>query len=301
MRAAGMEPDQAQRGLLTTPGNQLALCHRQFGKSWCFAAKGLEVACRKPGALILLVSRSMRQSGELFRKVKQFYNITHPLPLVKDTELGLELSNGSRILSLPGSEETIVGFSAVDLLVMDEAARIPDATYYAVRPMLAMSNGAMIAASTPFGQRGWFWEAFQNTRTDADAMDLATVERLLADLHFPDYTTAEPSEAVQSFGLAADTRDYAWTRTRVTAPENPRITRRFLAHERLVIPDLWWRQEWLCEFVALGSRVFTESDIALLLSGDVQPLRPLGHLEHILTDSVTALPEIQGWHGNPLR
>lgn len=70
----------------------------------------------------------------------------------------MELANGSRVLSLPGKEETIRGFSGVRLLVVDEAARVPDELYFAIRPMLAVSNGRIIGLSTPYGKRGWFYE-----------------------------------------------------------------------------------------------------------------------------------------------
>jgi hypothetical protein len=62
------------------------------------------------------------------------------------------------VVSLPGEERTIRGYSGVNLLVIDEAARVPDALYYSVRPMLAVSGGSLVALSTPFGKRGWFYE-----------------------------------------------------------------------------------------------------------------------------------------------
>jgi hypothetical protein len=74
----------------------------------------------------------------------------------------LELGNGSRILSLPGKEGTIRGYSGVSLLVVDEAARVPDTLYFSVRPMLAVGNGRLIALSTPFGTRGWWYEAWRS-------------------------------------------------------------------------------------------------------------------------------------------
>jgi hypothetical protein len=49
----------------------------------------------------------------------------------------LELANGSRILSLPGSERTVRGYAAADLVVIDEATRVDDELISAVRPMLA--------------------------------------------------------------------------------------------------------------------------------------------------------------------
>ena len=268
MRREGLEPDAVQRKVMTTPGHQLVMCHRQWGKSKIAAALALEDAVTIPGCLDLLVSRSMRQSGELFKKVKEFYTRTMPMRLVKDTEHELELENGSRIISLPASPDTIVGYSSVHRLILDEAARIPDETYYAVRPMLAMSGGTILAISTPFGRRGWFYEAWEDTRSDEHAMDIRTVERLLADLDFP---TAEYSERSVIPTVADDRRSYSWTKTFVPATHNGRLSRTFLAYERTKIPDLWFRQEWLCQFVELGSVVFRWEDLVGMVSQDVQP------------------------------
>ena len=42
------------------------------------------------------------------------------------------------------------------MLVVDEAARVADDLYYAIRPMLAVSQGCMVCLSTPWGKRGFF-------------------------------------------------------------------------------------------------------------------------------------------------
>jgi hypothetical protein len=70
----------------------------------------------------------------------------------------MELVNGSRIEALPGTEKTVRGFSGVNVLIVDEAARVDDELYYAVRPMLAVSGGRLLMLSTPFGKRGAFYE-----------------------------------------------------------------------------------------------------------------------------------------------
>jgi phage FluMu gp28-like protein len=80
--------------------------------------------------------------------------------------LKAELANGSRILALPGTEATIRGYAAADLVVIDEAARCEDALIQAVRPMLATSNGKLIALTTPAGKRGWFFEAWTGGSDD---------------------------------------------------------------------------------------------------------------------------------------
>jgi hypothetical protein len=141
----------------------LLLCSRQSGKSQTAAALALREALLRPPALVLLLSPTLRQSGELFKdKVRRLYHaLGKPVVCIQETQLTMELANGSRIIALPGEEETIRGYSGVRLLVCDEAARIPDPLYFSIRPMLAVSKGLMVVMSTPFGKRGWFYEEWR--------------------------------------------------------------------------------------------------------------------------------------------
>jgi phage FluMu gp28-like protein len=119
----------------------------------------LHRALVEPGSLILILAPAERQAKELFSKVVLSYRtLGHVIPTASYTKLGMELSNGSRIEALPGTEKTVRGFSGVDLLIVDEAARVADELYYAVRPMLAVSGGRLLMLSTPFGKRGVFYE-----------------------------------------------------------------------------------------------------------------------------------------------
>jgi hypothetical protein len=156
-----MEPDPWQRELLLCPApRRLLLCSRQSGKTTVAAALALQTALLQPESLVLILSPTLRQSGEMFRdKVLRLYRaLGRPVPARGETALTLTLANGSRVLSLPGEEGTTRGFSGVALLVIDEAARVSDELYAAVRPMLAVSGGRLLALSTPFGKRGWFFE-----------------------------------------------------------------------------------------------------------------------------------------------
>ena len=63
---------------------------------------------------------------------------------------------------MPGSERTIRSKSAVTLLIIDEAARIEDSLISAVTPTLATTDGDLIALTTPFGKRGWFYEQWRS-------------------------------------------------------------------------------------------------------------------------------------------
>lgn len=164
-RAAGIVPDEWQARLLRSAAARILLnCSRQSGKSTTAGTIAAHEAIYAPGSLTLLLSPTQRQSGELFRKVLDVYGgVGRPVPTEAETALTLELENGSRIVSLPGKEGTIRGYSGVDLLIVDEASRVADALYYAVRPMLAVSGGRLLALSTPFGTRGWWYEAWRAT------------------------------------------------------------------------------------------------------------------------------------------
>ena len=168
LAAQGLTPDPWQRELLYSSNRNILLnCCRGAGKSRTTSALALHTALFTPKALVLLISRSQRQAGELFRYVKQgFSAIGRPIHAIKETETQLELANGSRIVCLPGKEETIRSFQGVHLLVLDEAARIPDDLLASVSPMTGVSKGRTIALSTPFGQRGWLWKEWQNERAD---------------------------------------------------------------------------------------------------------------------------------------
>jgi hypothetical protein len=155
----GFHVDPWQRDFLSAKDHYVLLnCCRQAGKSTVTAVLALHEALFVPNSLIVILSPGQRQSAELFRKILDNYNaVGRPVKARVQTQLKLELDNNNRILCLPGKEETVRCFSP-SLLIIDEASRVPDDLYRSVRPMLAVSQGRMIALSTPFGQRGWFFD-----------------------------------------------------------------------------------------------------------------------------------------------
>lgn len=161
-RSLGLEPDAWQERLLRSEASRVLMnCARQTGKSTVGGVLALHEALIRDGALILILAPAERQAKELFSKVAGFYHtLGHPIPADSYRKLGVELANGSRIEALPGTEKTIRGFSGAALLLVDEAARVDDGLYYAVRPMLAVSGGRLMMLSTPAGKRGVFFEAW---------------------------------------------------------------------------------------------------------------------------------------------
>lgn len=231
--AVGMTPDPWQARVLRSGAARLLLnCSRQAGKSTVSSVLGLHTTLYTPDSLVLLVSPSERQSGELFRKLLAVYrDMGRPVPAVSENKFSLELANGSRVVALPGNEENLRGFSAVRLLIIDEASRVADALYRAVRPMLATSDGRLVTMSTPFGKRGWWYEAWQ----------------------------------------AAHEGREAWDCYEVPASACPRISSHFLAEERASMGEWWFRQEYGCEFVEVLGGLFSPEaiDAAFDAGGDL--------------------------------
>lgn len=161
-RDCGVKPDPWQASVLRSEAKRsLLLCSRQSGKTTTTGLKGLHKALYKPRSTTLILSPSQRQSAEMQRSVMGYCSRLRGIPgLRQESVMKSEFDNGSRIIALPGTGDTVRGFAAVDLVILDEAARIADELLAAVRPMLATSNGELVALTTPAGKRGWFYEAW---------------------------------------------------------------------------------------------------------------------------------------------
>jgi hypothetical protein len=143
-------------------------CCRQWGKSTVVAVLAVHHAVYRPGSLTVVASPSARQSGEFVRKAGGFLRLLEiPVKGDGDNPISLAFPNGSRIVGLPGRESTIRGFSNVSLLLIDEASRVPDSLYQALRPMTATNAHAAIwLMSTPNGRQGFFYDAWTQGRPE---------------------------------------------------------------------------------------------------------------------------------------
>lgn len=160
----GFQPGVLQQEALRSTSKRVVYnLHRQWGKGVISAILALHRAIYYPKSLILLFSPTLRQSIELFKKVAEFTVLARHAPRrIEDSKMYMTLQNGSRIVSLPGDPETTRGYSAVDLIIIDEASRCDDELYLSVRPMLAMSGGSLLLMSTPQGKRGFYFGIWEN-------------------------------------------------------------------------------------------------------------------------------------------
>jgi len=225
----GLVPDLLQKKVLRFDGSRLLLnCTRQWGKSTVVAAKAYYTAKHEPDSLILLLSPSLRQSSELFRKVLTVNDGDETAPRkVEDSKLYMTLENGSRIVSLPGREGTVRGYSGARLIIIDEASRVLNELYMALKPMLAVSEGSLIMMSTPCGKRGFFFNEWIKGR--------------------------------------------AWKRFEINATQCPRISKEFLEQERKSMPERWFMQEYMCQFMETEEQLIPYDLIQSAMTDKTEP------------------------------
>ncbi len=147
----------ALRHLVTLDENVLMCCCRQSGKTQTVALAAYEEAAVL-GGFCLVLSRSDDQAMEVQERVYQYHRDFRLERETRQTAHDLRLANGGRVLARPCNEDTIRSKSRVTLLIIDEAAKVPDLFYGAVTPMLNVARGRMVLLSTPFGCRGFFWK-----------------------------------------------------------------------------------------------------------------------------------------------
>lgn len=235
----GFSPDAVQEEiLLASQGSGIVNCSRQWGKSTVGAAMLLHEAWTKPGSLCMVASVAEKQSSELVRKVETFA-ARMGLRLKGDGthEHSLALPNGSRIVALPGTEGSTRGYS-VSLLLVDEASRVPDDVYFALRPTVAMGGGfdaegvgipgRIWLLSTPFGKQGFFWREW-------------------------------------------DKGGEGWARFTVKGENCPRFGKEFLEAERRSMGDEIFAQEYCCHFSDRTGSIFDRELMDDAMVGDALP------------------------------
>ena len=162
----------------------IALTARQVGKTTTAAWAIAHTAVFKPGSLSVIACPAQRQSAEAVRRVRDVL-LSTGTKLVSDNVYGLELDNGSRVLALPGSDDSIRGLTVDGWIVADEAARLTDNLIAALRPMRARRPQTRFAMlSTAWSRTDPFWTAWDGRRPILDPAqgDRGPGRHLLADL-----------------------------------------------------------------------------------------------------------------------
>jgi Terminase large subunit, T4likevirus-type, N-terminal len=154
---ASVTPDAKQAEVLNGDARRVLLnCCRQWGKSTTAAMLAARRVMEREKTLVVCVSPTLRQTAEFVLKVKGV--LVDAGVRVRGGRLELVAENGARVLGVPGQDARVRGYSAPSLVIVDEAAKVEENAYRALRPMLAVGRGDLVMMSTPYGQRGFFWK-----------------------------------------------------------------------------------------------------------------------------------------------
>jgi hypothetical protein len=153
--AFGMTVLDWQRDYLRETRPTVVLKGRQCGASTAAAALAVHAALYWADTNTVIVSPSLKQSGEILAKARLgLRNLG--ARLTQDSASMVRLPNGARILSLPGTARSVRGWTA-RLLILDEAAFILPETWTAARALVA-TGGRVVVQSTPADEVGDFHE-----------------------------------------------------------------------------------------------------------------------------------------------
>jgi hypothetical protein len=243
LRSLGQEPFAWQREALNPRiRRMLLMCARQAGKSTTVAGKALWKAKNYPYSLILIFSPTERQSKEVMKKIEILMALDETVKLRNDNAYEKQLENYSRIIALPGSEKSTRGYSGPTMIIIDEAAYVLDETYRAVRPMMTDADTELIMMTTPWGKRGFFFEAWESNRrwkkimvrTPADIRGGRLVPPVLSEEEFRE----------------------EMARRGISGYYSPRHKWEWIAEEFEEHGELSFRQEYLLEFIDPAGTLF---------------------------------------------
>ena len=142
---------------------RVVIAGRRFGKTH-LAIRELCYHAKDPGKEVWYVAPSYKMAKNIvWRKLKNKLQDLNWIKKHNETELTIQLINGSTI-ALKGADnyDSLRGVG-LDFIVLDEFADIaPDAFYETLRPTLSDKQGRALFIGTPKGIGNWAYEIYQN-------------------------------------------------------------------------------------------------------------------------------------------
>lgn len=200
---------------------------RQVGKTLLGLNLLLYYAINFPGSYNVLVSPIFSQSKKSFLDLAKAAGYTNPLiTSTNASELIMQFRNGSTIrMASAESNQNLRGFTVSGILIIDEAAYIPEHVWTEIlRPATMIRGKKILFISTPNGPN-WFKDIYE-------------------------------------FGLDPNLGD--WVSHRITSHDNPYLNPETLELARLTIPEKAYLQEYLGVFVEGGGSVFEFENCSVL-------------------------------------
>lgn len=159
--------DNWQKELLNHQGNLLLCTGRQVGKTTIFSRKIAKYMIEHPNCQIIVVSLTEDQAKLMIIMVLDYLERNHEKKIKKNMRFTnqnkITLTNGAKVIARPvgTTGDAVRGFTG-DVLVIDEASRMPELVFEASKPTLLTTGGQIWMCSTPFGKQGYFYDCWIN-------------------------------------------------------------------------------------------------------------------------------------------
>ena len=229
-KSCGFIPDSYQAdALMSKTRRSIFLWGRRCGKTATCAIKALWTAMFRKDASVIVISPTLNQSREMLNEVRRWFDLytqTHPKSKYITTKRvrsdEMEFAYGGRILCRPATSASIKGYGA-DLLIVDEAARVPDQLLNQdITPFLATTGGSIVLISTPYAVGSAFHKAYMLSQNEVP----------LWKLYGP-----------------------------VKSEQCSRVDKGFLMEEREWMPSDYYRQEYEAQWISALSNVFDKMQV----------------------------------------
>lgn len=233
-RTKGLKLDKWQEEVLGTQGNLLLCTGRQVGKTTIFSQKASQYMMDNPGSRIIVVSLTEDQAELIISMMLNFIESSDKLCIARKakrpTKRRIILKNGSQVLSRPvgTTGDAVRGFTG-DILIIDEASRMPESVFTAAKPTLLTTGGKIWMCSTPFGKQGYFYESWLNKHDRFKVFHISS------------------EQVIKERPISS-----SWTETQSKQAQE------MLDEEKLDMGELAYRQEYLGEFMDDLRRFFSD-------------------------------------------
>lgn len=255
IKTADLQLDPWQEEVLNYDGSFILCTGRQVGKTTIMSRKAAEYMIKNKGSRIIVVSLTEDQAKLMIVMILDYLERYHKTYIAKGkdkpTQNKIILTNKSLVIARPvgNTGDAVRGFTG-EVLIIDEASRMPELAFTAAKPVLLTTGGQIWMCSTPAGKQGYFWESYNNA-------DLGKSDRFKTW-----HVTSE--KVLQNRKITEN-----WT-------EEKRIEKlKFLEEERKDMSNLQYGQEYEGLFLDDLQRYFSDDWIeraCKLNSHDVPPI-----------------------------
>jgi|GEM_PF-2686829 len=179
----GIHLHEGQKRILRCKDRFIAVrAARRFGKSFVFACFAAWAACSHEDYHVVCISKSQRQSSLMFNTILRLIRRSVMAnSITRNTQTLIEFSNGSVIESLPGGSYDSIRGITINLILIDEAAYVPEELFVVLYPTIITTKGTVVLISTPAYSTGEFHRACKDPHSEYTNFHMTHDDAVFAD------------------------------------------------------------------------------------------------------------------------